>query len=461
MGHGETRGPRRRGRALAIAAAMGVLASGCWPSYGGNYANSRDALETKITPANAGTLSEAWRVAGTVGSTSTPAVAGDTVYFGAWDGTLRAVSATDGSPRWTAAFGNTIVDDSPLVSGNFVYAGDSAGNLHAVDLATGAPRWTKDLDPHPNTRIFSSPVAVDGLLVVGVASVEIAVPKTDYTFRGSIVGLDARTGAERWRVYTTTNDAQGGAGVSVWSTAAIDQTRKLAYIGTGNTYEQPASPRSDALMAIDYETGTVRWLRQFTTGDVYTIFGTPPQGPDADIGAAPNLFRVGNRDVVGVGDKAGVYAVLDRDTGQSIWARQFPTGSHLGGIMTTAAYRAGSLYLASNQWANQLDFHDPGNTSITYALDANTGAIRWQRSLPSATFGALTYANGVVFQPTIDGTVYGLSAATGAILWSKTPGGDLGGGVSVVDGRVFVPYGFWFFAAPPNPNGGIVAYALP
>ena len=66
-----------------------------------------------------------------------------------------------------------------------------------------------------------------------------------------------------------------------------------------------------------------------------------------------------------------------------------------------------------------------------------------------------------MFQPTVGGTVYALDAATGAILWSKAPGGDLGGGVSVVDGKVFVPYGFWFFAAPPNPNGGLVAYALP
>ena len=139
--------------------------------------------------------------------------------------------------------------------------------------------------------------------------------------------------------------------------------RKLAYIGTGQTYEPPASPRGDSLMAIDYETGAVRWLRQFTADDVYTIFGSPPQGPDADIGAAPNLFKIGDRDVVGVGDKAGVYAVLDRDTGATVWAEQFPTGSHLGGIMTTAAYHGGQLYLSSNQWTNLIDFHD-GRQSV-------------------------------------------------------------------------------------------------
>ena len=451
----------RRIRRLALVSVIAVVTSACWTSYGANYSNTRVAFESTITPQNAGTLTELWRVSGTVGNTSTPAVAGNTVYFGAWDGRLRAVSAIDGSPIWTRQLTGSIVDNSPLLYGNRVYVGDATGNLHAVNQQTGAPLWTRELDPHTNTRIFSSPVGVEDLVIVGVASVELAIPKPDYTFRGSIVALDAATGAVRWRVYTTTNDAQAGAGVSVWSSAAIDEARTTLYIGTGNTYEAPAAPRSDALMAIDYRTGAVRWIRQFTEGDVYTIFGTPPQGPDADIGGAPNLFRIGSRDVVGVGDKAGVYAALDRDTGQTIWARELPTGSHLGGIMTTAAYHANTLYLASNEWVDLINFDNPGNTSAAFALNASTGAIRWQRDLPSPTFGALTFANGVVFQPTISGTVYALDAATGAILWSEEPGADLGSGVSVANGRVFVPYGFWFFAAPPNPAGGLVAYALP
>jgi polyvinyl alcohol dehydrogenase (cytochrome) len=450
----------RKARLVALTGAIVVLASACrWTSYGSDYANSRSAKgETIIRSDNVGTLHELWRVAGTVGSTSTPAVYGDTVYFGSWDGKLRAVSSADGSPRWTRQLSTQVIDDSPLVYGNNVYVGDGAGNLHAVDRVTGASRWARELDPHPLTRIFSSPVGVADLIIVGVASVEIATVPSDYTARGSIVALDANTGAERWRVYTTNDDEFGGAGVSVWSTAAIDEGREMLYIGTGNSYEPPASPRSDALMAIKYRTGSVQWVRQFTPNDVYTIFGPNHFGPDADIGAAPNLFRIGNRDVVGVGDKAGVYAVLDRTTGQTIWARHLPIGSHLGGIMTTAAYHAGSLYVASNQWVDQLNFHNPLNRSTTYALNANTGATRWTRALPSPTFGAMTYANGVVFQPTVTGTVYALSAATGAILWSDQPGGDLGSGVSVADGKVFVPYGFWFFAAPPNPNGGLVAY---
>jgi polyvinyl alcohol dehydrogenase (cytochrome) len=211
-------------------------------------------------------------------------------------------------------------------------------------------------------------------------------------------------------------------------------------------------------MAIDYRTGTLQWIRQFTPNDVYTIFGPVTTGPDADIGAAPNLFKIGNRDVVGVGDKAGVYAALDRTTGETVWARKLPTGSHLGGIMTTAAYFDNALYLASNTWTDQINFHNAGNVSTTYALNASTGATLWTRALPAPVFGAMTYANGVVFQPTINGTVYALSAATGAILWSAQPGADLGGGIAVANGRAFVPYGYWFFASPANPNGGLVAY---
>ena len=122
--------------------------------------------ETLINRASAGSLHELWRIDGTVGSTSTPAVAGDTVYFGAWDGTLRAVSATDGSPRWTRQLTTSVVDDSPLVFGNNVYVGDGTGNLHAVDRATGVTRWSRDLDPHPYTRIFSSPVGAAGRIYI-------------------------------------------------------------------------------------------------------------------------------------------------------------------------------------------------------------------------------------------------------------------------------------------------------
>jgi polyvinyl alcohol dehydrogenase (cytochrome) len=246
----------------------------------------------------------------------------------------------------------------------------------------------------------------------------------------------------------------------VWSSAALDRSRGLLYIGTGQSYEEPASEYTDALLALDYDTGALAWKRQFTAGDVFTFWNMA--GPDADIGPAPNLFRIGNRDVVGVGDKAGHYAVFDRDTGDTIWTVELPEGNRLGGIMTTAAYADGRIYVNSNRWgANILDFHDPAHESTTYALDAATGATLWATDLPSPAFNAVSFANGVVYQTSVKGTVYALDGSDGRVLWSDEPGADLGGGVSIRGGTVFVGYGFWFIAAPPTPQGGVVAYRLP
>jgi polyvinyl alcohol dehydrogenase (cytochrome) len=462
--------PRRRLRALGavLAALAAVTLSGCmWPSFGHDLANTRHQdLERRISRKTVDELEEAWRVDGLSGVTGTPAIWGGTAYVGTWNGTARAIDLAHGSTVWERQLtdgpgGAGMVDGSPLVTPGRVYLGDARGRLHALDRATGAIVWSRRLDAHPLTRIFSSPVLVDGLLVVGVASVELALPVSDFAFRGSVVGLDAATGTERWRL--PTSSGADGAGVSVWSSAAIDRERGLAYIGTGQSYEAPAGPRSDSLLAIRYATGELAWSRQFTPDDVFTFFSPPPQGPDADIGAAPNLFRAHGRDLVGVGDKAGVYAAFDRTTGETVWARQLADGSALGGVMVTAAYGKGIVYVTCNVMAGEYPANptDPRHRSVTYALDAATGRIRWERSMPAASFGALTLANGVLFQPTVPGTVYALDAHQGEVLWSADPGGDLGGGVSVANGRVVTGHGFWFLTQPPNPQGGVVAYELP
>jgi polyvinyl alcohol dehydrogenase (cytochrome) len=471
LGRPPVRRAAERGRRRALAAGLTALAavtlSGClWPSFGHDLANTRHQdLERRIGRKSVGQLSEAWRVDGLAGVTGTPAIWGGIAYVGTWNGTAMAIDLADGGTVWerqlTDGDGAAMIDDSPLVTADRVYLGDARGRLHALDRATGAVVWSRQLDAQPLTRIFSSPVLVDGLLVVGVASVELALPTPDFAFRGSVVGLDAVTGAERWRLPTSAGT--DGAGVSVWSSAAIDRERGLAYIGTGQAYEEPAGPRSDSLLAIRYETGELAWSRQFTADDVFTFFSPPPRGPDADIGAAPNLFRARGRDLVGVGDKAGVYAAFDRTTGETVWARRLADGSALGGVMVTAAYGRGVVYVTCNVMAGEYPASptDPRHRSVTYALDAATGRIRWQREMPAASFGALTLANGVLFQPTVPGTLYALDARKGDVLWSAHPGGDLGGGVSVANGRVVTGHGFWFLTQPPNPQGGVVAYEVP
>jgi len=448
--------------ALAVGGSAGA-ARGAWPVVNHDDRNSRAGVaEQRISPRNVARLVPRWRVDGLSAVTGTPAVVGGVVYFGDWSGVVHARRVADGTEIWSRKMGSAI-RPSPLVAGRRVYVAESNGKLHALERATGDVAWTAPLDAQPLLSIDSSPVLAGRTIVIGVASFEQVTVKPDYTFRGSVVGLDAGTGRERWRVYTTANDASAGAGVSVWSSAAVDRRRKLVFIGTGQTYEQPASPRGDSLIAIRYETGEVAWVHQFTAGDVFTVAGGGP-GPDADVGASPNLFSIGTRDVVGVGQKNGVYHVLDRETGETVWETRLTGGSPLGGVMVTAAVHADAIYVNSNTWrAFGIVFgtNSPLDTSTTFALDARDGRIRWQTPMPAPMFGALTYANGVVYHGTIDGTVHALSAADGRELWTDTPGGGIAGGFSIAGGTLYVGRGFWFAAPPAVKSGGLVAYGLP
>ena len=110
------------------------------------------------------------------------------------------------------------------------------------------------------------------IVVQPVAGFEIFIGADDYTFRGSVVGLDATTGEERWRAYMTADDTSG-AGVSVWSTAAVDTERGMVFVGTGNTYEEPTSPFADSIVAIDYRSGEIVWSTQLTNPDVFNMAG--------------------------------------------------------------------------------------------------------------------------------------------------------------------------------------------
>ena len=117
------------------------------------------------------------------------------------------------------------------------------------------------------------------------------MPSDPPTFRGTVVALDAATGAEAWRFHVTDEAAGEGAGVSVWSSPAVDRERGVLYIGTGQAYGLPAPARSDSLVALDLATGEEVWHRQFTAGDAWSV--ALPSGLDADVGAMPNLFTVG------------------------------------------------------------------------------------------------------------------------------------------------------------------------
>ncbi len=422
-----------------------------WVRVGYDLANTR-AVEDEVTigPDDVSELAPAWEVTGLDGVSGTPAVVDGTVYVGDWTGHVRALDAASGEELWAQQVSPGYIGGSVAVDGDRVVAGTFDARLVALDRDSGEVVWETDLDEHPKAVVFGSPIVVDDLVVAGVGSFEVFVPGDPSTFRGSVVALDAATGEERWRFWTTAGDESEGPGVSIWSSPAVDTERGVLYVGTGQGYAPPAPPRSDALVALDLETGEEVWTAQFTAGDTWTI--RDQTGADADVGAMPNLFTADGVDAVGVGDKAGTYRALDRDTGELLWERPLTEGGLQGGVMASAAVAAGTIYVASN---------DASQDALLFALDADTGEELWRAEVGAHVTGPVTWANDVLYLADDGGGIAAYAAEDGERLWRHEVDAPAAGGVAVVEGTVYAGWGWWLAAAPDDPSGGIAAFRLP
>lgn len=428
------------GRGLASEESVAATASAAWGHAGHDLENSRAAGDDEgVAPDAVAGLRARWDLTDVLGVSGTPVVADGTLYVGDWAGHVRALAADDGALEWDAALGDAPVPGAVALADELVFAASSDGELHALDRATGDEAWTTPVDEHPAAMVWGSPVHVDGLVVLGVASDQELTGDTP-TFRGSVVAFDAASGDEVWRYRTSDADAGDGPGVGVWSSPAVDVDAGRIYIGTGNNTAPPTSSRSDALVALDLSTGEEVWATQLTAGDVAST---------GDVGATPNLLTVDGRPAVGVGDKAGVYHALDRETGEELWSAQLTEGGVAGGVNGSAAVADGVVYVASNHG---------GTVADLFALDGDDGEVVWQTSVGGPVFGSVTWADGVVYVAEIGGYVRAFDDAAGAELWSEELPATAAGGIAVAGGMVYVGSGWWIGEAPPDIAGSLVAF---
>ncbi len=501
-----------------------------WAGWGHDVLNSRfdpEANELRANKLDKLKLKWAFVFPDAQAAASQPAIVGDTLYVGSWNAKFYALNPKTGQLKWsydTANFtgplpaGTNSVRDGPTVSGGKVYFGDLLGNFYALNAKTGAFAWAKKLDAHPASRITGSPIAWRGKIYVGVSSFENAAALNPTypccTFRGSLVALDGKTGTELWRYYTISQPAQqtgvniygipqyGPSGVSVWSSPAIDPINGLIYFGTGQNYSNPATNRSDALIALDLTTGTERWVTQLTPNDRWNLscnpelFGLPAGAGancplplagnnDFDVGS-PNLFvAVKNgrpRVLVGAGQKSGIYHALDARTGEIVWQTQVSIGGvgGQGGILWGSSWDGQRIFVATNN-------AKPGSLN---ALDPATGQILWTTKNPAdgcttgggagEPFCQLSMGSppsnspSLTFHGSWDGKFRAFDSRTGAILWQYDTrrsftgtngltgkGGSINGaGASIADGFVYVNSGYQPFVAPGTGMEGNVLLAF-
>lgn len=472
-----------------LAAVLGASAGGFpdpggagWVRAGYDIGNTRDAaIEHAIGAGNVSRLSPAWTVTTTGDVRDTPAVYGGMVYVPDVAGTLWAVTAATGRVVWSRTITsytgqpNDVSRVTPAVYGDELVLGETnIDNVGAwvlgVNRFTGQLLWRNHIDDHPAAIITSSAVIYHGVAYLGVSSHEEAVAtQPGYqccTFRGSVVALDAKTGRLLWRTYMVPAGYAGGA---VWgSTPALDPRDGLLYVGTGNNYSAPAGvcteagqtgcrppaadDHADSIVALDTATGAIRWY-QPTITDVYNEVCTIPGvdcGPDFDFGSGPNLIRLpSGRELVGIGQKSGVYWALDPHTGAVVWHTQVGPGSALGGIEWGSATDGRHVFVAiGNVYGEpyQITSADGQVTTTSggswASLDAATGKISWQVADPqqAVDIGYVTIANGLMYVGSTADTgddMFVLDAASGRTLWSFNSGGPVVSGPAIVGSTVY------------------------
>jgi polyvinyl alcohol dehydrogenase (cytochrome) len=171
-----------------------------------------------------------------------------------------------------------------------------------------------------------------------------------------------------WRTYTISQPARpyarnstgtqlyGPAGGSVWSAPTLDPEHDLLYVGTGNSYTDVPTDRTDSILALRMSTGAVVWANQLRPKDNYIVGCDTPAsagqgncphalGPDVDFGTSPILRTLSNGERVLIsGEKSGRVYGLDPASGKERWHAQLGVGSSLGGIEWGSAADGESLY---------------------------------------------------------------------------------------------------------------------
>jgi polyvinyl alcohol dehydrogenase (cytochrome) len=433
-----------------------------WPVYGHDLSNTRtESHDPYVTTSTVSHLDASWDIGNLVGVTGTPVVVGGTVYFGTSAGVVYAVDLATGRVLWRTFVASGEIVGSPAVTDGAVFVG-IGGALYKLSASDGLTEWKAVTNTSVYAQINASPVVVGDLVVIGTAQFEEVVGKPPGTFRGSIGAFDVGTGKRVWNFVDTPNNSTSGAGEGIWSTPCVDPALGLLYVGTGQNISQPTGPLADSLLAIDYKTGRLRWYRQFTQHDVFGLGNFT--GPDADVGASPNLWVSGGTEMVGVGQKNGIYHALNAATGKEVWHTRITPGSVFGGALGSAAFVDGMIIASSN-------VGDPENDSLTdesrvVALDPASGRIIWSRTQPGAIFGPISAVPGVAFFGTaVDplgkvspGRYYAVSTSTGKTLWSDRAPSHVGGGASIAGRNVLWGYGFTLFAGAGR--GGLIDFRV-
>jgi alcohol dehydrogenase (cytochrome c) len=494
-----------------------------WLTYSGNYSSTRYSPLDQITPANVRNLKLQWVYQAPVAGNwqTTPLVVDGVMYITQRLNDVVALDAATGRAFWTYRYtpdAQRIVccganNRGLAILGDTLFMGTLDAQLIAIDTKSGHPIWTTEV---ANTKsgysITHAPLVVKDKVIVGVGGGE-------YGIRGFIAAYNVATGREVWRFYTIPAPGEPGSetwqrcaqtdpvcdpdawkhgGGSIWMTGSYDPQLNLTYWGVGNVgpdYNGVQRPGdnlyTDSVVALDADTGKLKWHYQFTPHDLYDYDSVQvPVLVDNWAGSGVNVVTWANRN--------GNFYVLNRETGRFLlgkpfvkvnWMSEFdergrpkqtpqpegqptypgnqggtnwysPSFSQRTGLFYVSAWEdyasiyspPAAQYKAEYKEGGNFGGSGPRNASpvpgapglgrgpinnwtetaghgAVIAIDPVTGREKWKFKMTDVTdSGILTTGSDLLFTGGREGFFQALDARTGALLWRTNLGAAINSG---------------------------------
>jgi alcohol dehydrogenase (cytochrome c) len=310
-----------------------------WPSYNGDYTGRRFTSLNQITPSNVETLRAQWVFhAPKSDSLEVTPVVVNGIMFITVANDAYAVDARTGRTIWHHARPITegLIDDASAhhnrgvgVWGTRVFMNTDNAHLLCLDARSGNLLWdVAYADWNKNYGATSAPLVINGKVLVGTSGGDDGV-------RGFLAAYDAITGKLLWRFWTIPGPGEPGSeswpgemylhgGGTTWMPGTYDPELNTVYWGTSNPspdFNGDVRPGDDlytcSVVALDADTGKLKWYFQFTPHDLYDYDATETAVlVDAEYKGKPRKLLV-------EANRNGFVYVLDRVTGEFLSATRF------------------------------------------------------------------------------------------------------------------------------------------
>ena len=461
---------------------------GDWPTYNGHLSGNRHSGLDQINTSNVTQVGARWmfNIPGSRRLEVTPVVVDGLMYV-TMANEAYALDAASGRQIWhysrpltkgVIGDAGTAINRGVAVLGDRVFMVTDHAHMLALNRFTGQLLWDSEMaDFRQHYGATSAPLVVKDLVISGTSG-------GDEGARGFVDAYNASTGEHAWRFWTMPAPGEplsetwvGRAiehgCVDSWLTGTYDPSTNLIYWPTGNPCpdfngdeRKGDNLYSSSVLALEPETGKLRWYYQFSPHDLH----------DWDATETPMLidteFRGRPRKLLVQANRNGFFYVLDRVTGEFLMAEPFvkklnwasgigpdgrpkllpgqeptPQGTEtcpsMGGAtnwMSTAfnpatklfyvmALEACNIYVKSSAWWEPgQSFYGggarrvPGEAGQKFlrAIDVQTGKIAWevpQVGSGSSAGGVLSTAGGVLFLGDDSGGFAAVDAKNGKPLW--------------------------------------------